>query len=88
MSVSPDFFFKCVFYKLIQVKHSLWPLVNTDTCCDGGATLAHRELDLPGFSCNEWVFLGTRLSAQSGAVGKVPCSHFSLSGERCTIREK
>jgi len=33
-------------------------------------------------------FLGARLSAQSGAVGKAPCSHFGLSGESRTVREK
>lgn len=38
--------------------------------------------------CNKWVFLGTWLSVQSGAVGKVLCSHFSLSRESSTIREK
>lgn len=39
-------------------------------------------------SCNEWVFLSPCLSEQPSAVGKAPCSHFSLSRESCTIREK
>lgn len=76
-------------HKPLQVKHPLRHSANTHKHMLWLWThpaLAASWLRL--VSCNEWVFLGTWLSAQSGAVGKAPCSHFSLSGESCTIREK